>query len=83
MSLEQRLHRLEAVTTAATCPTCAAWGWRVVNDVEPSPYDLEQRRNEPPGPSDWPATCPDCGRAIPTISVIHVDSATWRERSAL
>ncbi len=65
---------------AAGCPTCRAWSWRVVNDTEPSPYDVEQRRGEPPGPGDWPAVCPDCGRAIPTISIVHVAGDEWRGR---
>lgn len=62
---------------AAGCPTCRAWTWRVVND---EPYEAERRRSEPPGPSDWPAVCPDFGRAIPTISIVHVDADEWRGR---
>ena len=65
----------------ATCPTCAAWTHRVVNDEpDDSPYEAERRRGEPPGPSDWPETCPACGREIPTISIIHVPGDEWRGR---
>lgn len=83
MTLSNRLDRLEAISPPNDCTTCQTWTHRVTNDeADDSPYELERRRGEPPGPRDWPATCPDCGREIPTIRIVHVDGDLWRNLQA-
>ncbi len=72
MSLEQRLQRLETSAQQNDCPTCSGWGFRILHDD-----DDEGEADQPP------AVCGACGRETRVIRIVHVDSATWRERSAL
>ena len=83
MSLHNRLRHLEAHAPRGGCPTCARWDIRVeIPDEVSSTYELQERQRrlerEGPGPREWPPECPDCGRHIDTVTIVHVDD--WHAR---
>lgn len=73
MTLHTRLTALEP-RQPRRCETCASWNARVIYD---DGAHTDWQGDAYPTP---PAACPDCGRVVLTVNVLHVDGDEWQRR---